>query len=113
MSAPRTVVVERVIGGMAKIQKPRRAIRSCWRPARGGNQRWWGAQAPDRVAVYGGAEHGVCRRPQIGVCRREEDGGVCAEMGHAEVAASGRKAVAAAVAMMMAAAETLATPSQD
>jgi hypothetical protein len=86
-STPRTVVVERVIGGMAEIRKPRRAIRSCWwRPARGGDQRWWGAQALDRVAVYGGAEIGVCRRPQIGVCCREEDGGVRAEMGHADVA---------------------------
>jgi hypothetical protein len=44
------------------------------------------------VAVYGGAEHGVCRRPQIGVCCREEDDGVRTEMGHAEVAASCREA---------------------
>jgi hypothetical protein len=61
-SAPRTVVVERVIGGMAEVPKPHRAIRSSrWRPAQGGDQRRWGTQAPDHVAVYGGAEHGVCR----------------------------------------------------
>jgi hypothetical protein len=66
------------------------------------------------VAVYGGAEHGVRRRPQIGVCRREEDGGVRAEMGHADVATSGREAVAAAVVMKtMSAAATPATTSQD
>jgi hypothetical protein len=115
MSAPRTVVVERVIGGMAKIRKPRRAIRSCWwRPARGGDQRRWGTQAPDHVAVYGGAEHGVRRRLQIGVCCREEDSGVRAEMGPADVATSGREAVAAVVAMKtMSAAATPATASQD
>jgi hypothetical protein len=61
-SAPGTVVVERVIGGMAEVLKPHRAIRSCWWwPAQGGDQRWWGTQAPDRVAVYGGAKHDVCR----------------------------------------------------
>jgi hypothetical protein len=114
-SAPRTVVAERVIDGMAEILKPRRAIRSCWwRPARGGDQRRWGAQAPDRVSVYGGAEHGVCRRSKKHVCRREEDCSVRAEMGRAEVAASSRKAVVAAVPLKTTTvATTPATASQD
>jgi hypothetical protein len=115
-SAPRTVVVERVIGGMAEVPKPRRAIRSCWwRLARGGDQRRWGTQAPDRVAVYRGPEHGVCRRPKKTACVAEKkDCDVRAEMRHAKVVASGREAVVAAMAMKTtAAAESPATASQD
>jgi hypothetical protein len=67
--APHTVVVEHVIDGMTEIPKPRRVIRSCWRrPARGGDQRWWGAQALNHVSVYGGVEYGACRRPKKMVC---------------------------------------------
>jgi hypothetical protein len=67
--APHTVVVEHVIDGMAEIPKPRRVIRSCWqRPTRGGDQRRWGAQAPDRVSVYGGVEYDACRRPKKIAC---------------------------------------------
>jgi hypothetical protein len=115
-STPCTGVVEHVIAGMTEVPKPRRAIRSCWwRPARGGDQRRWGAQAPDRVAVYGGTEHGVCRRPKKTVCVAEKkDCDVRAEMGRAKVVASGREAVVAAMAMKtMAAAESPATTSQD
>jgi hypothetical protein len=69
MLAPHTVVVEHVIGSMAEIPKHRRAIYLWWwRSARGGNQRWWGAQAPDRVSVYGGVEYGACRRPKKMAC---------------------------------------------
>jgi hypothetical protein len=69
MLAPRTVVVEHVIGSMEEIPKPRRVIYSCWRrSARGGNQRWWGAQAPDRVSVYGGVEYSACRQPKKMAC---------------------------------------------
>jgi hypothetical protein len=71
--APRMVVVEHVIDSMTEIPKPRRAIRSCWRrPARGGDQRRWGAQAPDRVLVYGGVEYGTCRRPKKMACVVEQ-----------------------------------------
>jgi hypothetical protein len=94
MSAPCTVMVEHVIGGMAKIRKPRHAIRSCrWRPARGGDQ--WrcgevagpcvgpcvitngGATAVDRVSVLPGALNGVCRRRvwSSACVAEDEDGG--------------------------------------
>ena len=50
--APRTVMVEHVIGGMAEIPKRRRGIRSCWwRSARGGHQWRRRAKAPVRVSV--------------------------------------------------------------
>jgi hypothetical protein len=90
--APRTVVVEHVIGSMTEIPKPRRAIYSCWsRSARGGDQRWWGAQAPDCVSVYGGVEYGACRRLKKMACVVEKK----------TVAASFHKAVAATVATKM------------
>jgi hypothetical protein len=67
------------------------------------------------VAVYGGAEHGVCCRPKKKVCVTEKkDCDVRAEMGHAKVVALGREDVVAAMAMKTtAAAETPVTASQD
>jgi hypothetical protein len=116
MSTPCTGVVEHVIGGMVEVPKPRRAIHSCWWwPTRGGNQRRWGAQAPDRVTVYGGAEHGVCHWPQKTACiAKKKDCDIRAEIGHAKVVASGREAVVAAMAMKTTtAAESPATAGQD
>jgi hypothetical protein len=68
-SPPRTVVVEHVIGSMTEIPKPHRVIYSCWwQSACGGDQRWWGAQDPDRVSVYGGVEYDACRRLKKMAC---------------------------------------------
>jgi hypothetical protein len=67
------------------------------------------------VAVYGGAEHGVCRRPKKTACVAEKkDCDIRAEMEHAKVVALGREAVVAAMAMKTTAtADSLATASQD
>jgi hypothetical protein len=67
------------------------------------------------VAVYGGAEHDVCRRPKKTACVAEKkDCDVRVEMGHAKVVASGREAVVAAMAMKTTvAAESPATENQD